>query len=66
MKKAYKIRLFGILYFAKLIVKMAETIENKGFYRTQSKIATERIIEHRLISFHSLNQIQESIYFFLR
>lgn len=49
-----------------LMVKMAETIENKGFYRTQSKIATELIIEHRLISFHSLNQIQESIYFFLR
>lgn len=48
-----------------LMVKMAETIENKGFYRTQSKIATELIIEHRLISFHSFNQIHERIYFFL-
>ena len=66
MKKAYKIRLFGDFVFCEFDGKMAESIENKGFYRTQSKIATERIIEHRLISFHSLNQIQESIYFFLR
>ena len=29
------------MYFARLIAKMAETIENKGFYRTQLKIATE-------------------------
>ena len=53
---------FCILY---LMVKMAESIENKGFYRTQSKIALELIIEHRLISFHSFNQIQKSSYFFL-
>ena len=28
------------------IVKMAEMLENKGFYRTQSKNATELITEH--------------------
>ena len=46
MKKAYKIRLFGDFVFCEFDGKMAESIENKGFYRTQSKIATELIIEH--------------------
>ena len=45
MKKAYKIRLFGDFVFCEFDGKMAESIENKGFYRTQSKMATELIIE---------------------
>ena len=49
MKKAYKIRLFGDFVFCEFDGKMAESIENKGFYRTQSKIATEHIIEHKTI-----------------
>ena len=51
MKKAYKIRLFGDFVFCEFDGKMAESIENKGFYRTQSKIATELIIEHRYFCF---------------
>lgn len=34
-----------------LMAKMAESVENKGFYRTQSKIAAELIIEHQLMLF---------------
>lgn len=52
------IRSTGSGIVVNLIVEMAESIENKGFYRTQSKMATELIVEHRLISFHSFNQIQ--------
>lgn len=33
------------MYFDKIIVKTAEMLENKGFYRTQSKNATELITE---------------------
>ena len=32
-----------------------ESIENKGFYRTQSKIATELIIEHCYFLFRSIS-----------
>ena len=36
-----------------LMVKMPENVENKGFYRTQSKIATELIIEPQKLFFSS-------------
>ena len=55
MKKAYKIRLFGDSVFCEFDGKMAESIENKGFYRTQSKIATELIIEHCYFLFRSIS-----------
>ena len=55
MKKAYKIRLFGDFVFCEFDGKMAESIENKGFYRTQSKIATELIIEHNYFLFRSIS-----------
>ena len=55
MKKAYKIRLFGDFVFCEFDGKMAESIENKGFYRTQSKIATELIIEHCYFLFRSIS-----------
>ena len=55
MKKAYKIKLFGDFVFCEFDGKMAESIENKGFYRTQSKIATEHIIEHCYFLFRSIS-----------
>ena len=39
LKKAYKIRLSRILYFNEIVVKTVESLENKGFYRTQSNIS---------------------------
>ena len=51
MKKAYKIRLFGDFVFCEFDGKMAESIENKGFYRTQSKMAIELIIELKKLFF---------------
>ena len=55
MKKAYKIRLFGDFVFCEFDGKMAESIENKGFYRTQSKMAIELIIEHCYFLFRSIS-----------
>ena len=37
-----------------MIVKMAEMLENKGFYRTQSKNATELITEVTFSEFYSI------------
>lgn len=44
-KKAQKIRLFQDSTLLKFANKNAESIENKGFYRTRAKFATEHITE---------------------
>ena len=50
--------------FPKLAVMYYAAMKHIKVQTDTDKI-TELIIEHGLISFHSFNQIQESIYFFL-
>lgn len=45
IEKARKIGILENIVFLNLIEQMLESVENKGFYRTQSIFPTERITE---------------------